>query len=789
MKRIIFMAALLLVASAAVCFGQNETAIKGRIIDKNSSEPIGFATVAVLHADSTVVNGTMAEEDGSFELKAANGPAILKVTLVGYKDIDKEITVSGQVLNVGDLALEEDQLTLEGAVVQAQLPRTELKGDAVVTNISGSVLEHAGNAQDLMAKIPGMIKHGGKLEVIGRGVPVYYINGRRVLDPDELRSLMSEEVRSIEVVNNPGAAYGGEIKSVVRIRTVRRQGEGFSFALTSEARKYLTTKDFDPSWTVLDLNYRKGSIDFIGKLTYWDNHGYEYADLWEGAYVSGKFYEQKGTMDIRQHAGGTQALFGINWQINENHSVGFQVQNKAQLFGNYKESVEEDVFMNSQIIDHLASANDCNMLKSGGWLGNVYYSGKADKLEIEFNTDFQTNDESNRTVIKEFSQLEPRNIKSDVDNSSAMFASKLVFKYPFGEGQFQAGMEETYAKTWQQHNIDFAEIAFSESEIKENTVAGFAEYSLPLKFGQFSAGVRYEHVDFIYNDIAGANDLNRKQDSWFPSASFSTKIGKVGISASVSGKTLRPGFWKLSNEMQYHSRFTYQTGNPTLKNEKYIDASLNANWNWLTFSTTYENIKDAIEQVGYPYNDEGVTMLKYSNLNCPINIFSAYLVAAPTKGCWSPQYTLGIRKQHLDLKVNDIREPSGVRTVGYNKPMFVVHLNNSFRFKKSWQLSADYQFQSRMSYGAAEVRANMNLLEFSAQKSFLKDDALTVKLSAYDVLNCTIDDVFVDYGQFIITQTSDHKNPAIILRASYHFNTARNKYKGTGAGDSVKNRF
>ena len=247
MKRIIFMAALLLVASAAVCFGQNESAIKGRIIDKKSSEPIGFATVAVLHADSTVVNGTMAEEDGSFELKAAKGPAILKVTLVGYKDIDKEITVSGQVLNVGDLALEEDQLTLEGAVVQAQLPRTELKGDAVVTNISGSVLEHAGNAQDLMAKIPGMIKHGGKLEVIGRGVPVYYINGRRVLDPDELRSLMSEEVRSIEVVSNPGAAYGGEIKSVVRIRTVRRQGEGFSFALTSEARKYLTTKDFDPS--------------------------------------------------------------------------------------------------------------------------------------------------------------------------------------------------------------------------------------------------------------------------------------------------------------------------------------------------------------------------------------------------------------------------------------------------------------------------------------------------------------------------------------------------------------
>ena len=79
--------------------------------------------------------------------------------------------------------------------------------------------------------------------------------------------------------------------------------------------------------------------------------------------------------------------------------------------------------------------------------------------------------------------------------------------------------------------------------------------------------------------------------------------------------------------------------------------------------------------------------------------------------------------------------------------MFVVQLNNSFRFKKSWQLSADYQFQSKMSYGVAKVTANINLLEFSVQKSFLKDDVLTVKLSAYDVLNRTLDNVFTDYGQ------------------------------------------
>lgn len=36
-----------------------------------------------------------------------------------------------------------------------------------------------------MAKTPGMIRQGEKLEVIGRGEPIFYINGRRVQDPEE----------------------------------------------------------------------------------------------------------------------------------------------------------------------------------------------------------------------------------------------------------------------------------------------------------------------------------------------------------------------------------------------------------------------------------------------------------------------------------------------------------------------------------------------------------------------------------------------------------------------------
>ena len=775
-------------ALGGVCFGQATSTLVGNVKDGTTGEVLEFATVVLAKGDSTVVAGAMTDEQGHFEIKAQPGRYILSVALIGYKGHVAPVDLS-QNCDAGRIALVQDQYMLGEAVVEAQLPRIELKGDAVVTNISGSVLEHAGTAQDLMAKIPGMIQRDGKSEVIGRGEPVYYINGRRVLDPDELRSLMSEEVRAVEVVNNPGAAYGAEIKSVVRIKTIRRQGEGFGFALTSQAKQHLTCKDFEPSWSVLDLNYRKGNLDFIGKLLYWDNYGYQYADIAETSFAAGNLFDQSGRLAVRQHAGGTNSIFGVNWQINENHSVGLQLQYNGLLFGSYKEVVNEDVFMNKALIDNLVSENNTNMVTNGGWLGNLYYSGKADKLEIEFNTDFQTNAECNESRIDESSTVNPRSIDSSVDNRYGIVASKIVFKYPVWKGQIQAGAEESYVKTRQQHRITFEEIAPSESELRENNIAGFAEYFLPLKIGQLSAGVRYEHVDYEYDDITGTGDLERRQDNWFPSASFSTKIGKVALSASISGKTQRPGFWKLSNEMQYHSRFTYQTGDPTLKNEKYIDAAINANWKWLTFSTTFENIKDAINQVGHPYGDDGITLLTYENMKSPINIYSAYVTAAPTIGCWSPQYTAGVRKQFFNIDVADGREPSGYRNVKYDTPMFMLQFNNAFRFRNDWELSADYRFQSRMSYGSAEILSRTNVLDFSVQKSFFKDRSLTVRLSATDVLNRSQEHVVVDYGNFYVDQNNDHRNPAILLRVSYHFNTMVSKYKGTGAGDSVKNRF
>ena len=130
----------------------------------------------------------------------------------------------------------------------------------MVTRIKGTILGQSGTAQEMLAKVPGMTLKGEDLEVLGKGTPVFYINGRKIQDKDELKRLRSEEIQSVEVITNPGAEYDATISAVVRIKTVRREGTGFGFDLMAANNQDLTFGFSDPSST-LNLRYRHNISD------------------------------------------------------------------------------------------------------------------------------------------------------------------------------------------------------------------------------------------------------------------------------------------------------------------------------------------------------------------------------------------------------------------------------------------------------------------------------------------------------------------------------------------------
>jgi len=764
----------------------------GTINDENGL-PMEFVTVSLRTLpDSAVVSGVVTDADGQFTLECADTGDFIQVSMIGYMTENLPLTA---FVTPRTVVMRPDNHMLEEAVVSATLPKTELKGDAVVTNIVGSVLEHTGNALDVLGKIPGMINKNGSLEVIGRGAPLYYINGRKVTDNTELRNLMSEDIKSIDVVSNPGAAYGGEVRCVVRIRTVRRQGDGFSFALTSQAKQHIyDNHDTEPSWSVLDLNYRTKGVDIFGKLVYWNQRGYQISDIYGGTYTRKDDYIktgfQEGILDYRAHNGGWEYVLGINWQINENHSLGIRFDDAINNISNSRLIMDDDVMIDGVLVDHVYSVNDGASPVNKSINGNIYYDGNIDKLNINFNADFVKGDVKSNSHVEETSWSSPVTIDSNTESTSVMGAGKLILSYPIWKGKFQLGAEETYVYAREQYAITKQEIPSSKGSINENTIAGFAEYALSFSFGQLSAGIRYEHVNYDFvDDYTPANNLSRVQNNWFPSFSFSTMAGPVGLSLSYTGKTLRPRFNLLSSEITYDNRFTYQTGDPKLENEIQRTLSLNVNWKWLTFSGIYETVLNSIYQRAYPYNEDGVVMIKYANMKEPVQKLNLYLNASPTIGVWNLRYTVGLEKQFFSTTVIDPRTESGTRTDSYNRPAFLVQANNAFRFKHSWLIDLDYQYVTPFDQLLMQITKPIQNLNLAVSKSFLKDDALNIRLSWNDILNSSVYYFTTDYGSCLIRQSNNSYNPCVQLRVSYRFNSASSKYKGTGAGQSAKDRM
>lgn len=246
---------LLLLCYLILPLGVSAQTVKGKLIDENS-QPLPFANVVLLSLpDSAFVNGTVSGEDGSFTLEATSENQIVKISSIGYKTVCKPISPA----NIGIVQLVSDAQVLGEVVVKADLPKMQLKGDAMVTTVQGSILEKAGTGEDLLNKIPGVSAEDDEVNVFGSGTPEIYINGRKVRDNSELDQLASDQIKRVEVVKNPGTRYDASVKAVIRIITKKAVGEGFGFN-----NRFITRHRRTYGWTTFDqynFNYRKGGFD------------------------------------------------------------------------------------------------------------------------------------------------------------------------------------------------------------------------------------------------------------------------------------------------------------------------------------------------------------------------------------------------------------------------------------------------------------------------------------------------------------------------------------------------
>ena len=782
----IFMTVSLLLAAGFTSYALEDW--KGRVTD-SAGEPVAYANVVLLsRADSTVISGAVTDESGSYVLPT-DEDGILMVAMMGYQTIYTEPSEGG------DIRLQEDTSLLEGAVATGMMVKTRITANSMVTDIPGTVLGSSGTVLEMLGKVPGMMAKGNELEVIGKGSPVIYIDGRKMYDMNELKQMRSEDVLSVEVINNPGAQYDATVSAVVRIKTLRREGEGFGFDLNMANNQDLMFGVSDPSAT-LNLRYRFRNLDLFGSVNCWK---WDEISVYED---EGHMYLNENDTVIQDHqqkdhwySSGMDYNVGFSWQPAENHSVGARIVTHRTLdAGTYVNSYTDinRCLEGVESVIHNSSFQEEKRDSPYDWEGNVYYSGLVGRLGINFNADYLLNRKDMANSISSIvNDTEHTEMLQEGVTTSRFAAAKLVLTYPVWKGQLEAGTEVTFVERGSRHSITNYPLPSSDSNVEEDNVSAFVAYSFSLpKFGSVNAGIRYEHVGFNYTDrLDAGNSIIHYQDEFFPNLAWSGQFGPVQAALSYSLRTSRPSYNDLSDRIRYINPFTLMQGDSRLKNERKQEVGMNARYRWLNLSVSYERRDNTMTSLFYDYNGEGMLLVKASNLSEPVRNLTVFMSVNPTWGVYSPNWSVGVQKPWNTFEFDDPREESGKVMVTYSRPMCFFTLNNAFRFKHSWQVEGNMRIQTKGDNINFRLTSPAYILDFAVQKCWLKNDALCLRASVSDVLKRRLQDTYSNAGFFVLRERPLRNYHRLDVSLRYTFNASKSRYKGTGAGKDAQNRM
>ena len=738
----------LLVLFAHPMWGQGKV-VTGMVRDEKANEPIIGANVLVVDSQG----GTITDMEGRFYLNIPEGKCNLQISMIGYRSQTIDVCDKQDIV----ITLQEDTLLMDGVEVVGTRANTKIEGNALVTRIEGSALEEVGSLEEMLARTPGMQRNGEILEVIGKGEPEYYIDGRRIKEKVELKRLNSRQIDRVEVIMNPGAEYDGEMMAIVRIYTRQNFAQGISGDITG---RYENSMDYleniDPSVTA-NLRYRIKNVELKAGLNFWHASVTDISTSNQKCYLENEgqslMYRQQGAQDFRYKGYNLNYLFGVNWAFNERHTISLEAMLEQQLQDTTIVLSDNALSMNGVPIEKLhtethtrAFAPDNGLI--GGWT-NTQYTGHLGKAEIGAQFDTYNYRYTERNRIDESGQT----MFSITDSESQLYNVKAYGAYPIWKGDLRVGTDMSFFHRLYTNDNNLSGIAGVNEDMYRHIYAAYTEYHLDMAtYGTLVAGLRYEHEYRRFDDHLEGSVFRARENYFFPSLSYHVKIKGLQLGLSYAMKTRRPEFTETNDAVVYLNRYSLSQGNSRLETEVKHELSLQLRYRQLACGLNYEHRRRAVLTDVTLLNDGSTILFHPVNHNKPINQMSAFANYTPVWGIYHPNWTVSINAiTH--------RSYQPVINLGVVNPLMLSH---------AWQVELNYNLVTtgNPEWNKHLTRCTHNLTA-AVQKSFLKDNALTLRLEARDILGLTKQYETTDYGYSIYQQQMRHDNRRVCLSLRY----------------------
>ena len=753
------------------CTQKEDTKVIGHIVDE-SGQPIEFANISLYNEG--FINGGVSNENGDFVIPCKAQRITLKVSYIGYKTVERNVSVG----NVGIITLQPETYMVKGVEVKGEIPQYKMTSGGMTVDVQHSILHDVGTADDLLSMLPLVKARNGKYEVLTKGEPEIYINNKKVRDPIELKQLKSADVKSVDIITAPGAKYNAEVNAVIRIKTLKTQGDGFSLMATTQTWKNNKWNNYDD----LTLKYRTGGMEAYANVALDNGHYSNDQNIDQELHISKDLFNVHAELPVRSSWTQLDYQAGLSYDFNTDHSIGLSFSSQKNFYNRFSSDMEQRYLKNGTFDGDVRLLTDIREKDKPVWELNTYYIGKIGKLGIDLNATWLRRESEDNNIQQELSQeYSNRTITTQTKDKNTMVAGKLVLDYPVWKGVLSGGSEATSTKS-QGHNLNQENIIpESDTEMKEKNIAAFAEYELQLGQWHLNAGLRFEHVSADYTSFGiRQEEPSRTYNDWFPNLSAAWQKGKWGTQLSYSKRITRPPYNMLTSMVVYDSRILYEGGNPLLRPSVRHSIDFNLTYSWLTFVTGFTRENDFFTHVGNIYDEaKEIAIFQPDNFDHQDRVY-ATIVASPKLGFWQPQATLHYYQQMFDAERYGAPKK-------LNKPEFSARLQSWFVIDPTAKALLDISYTGSNHWGFMYRGSNF-MVNARLQKSFLKGQ-LSATLYANDIFRTAKNKVTTYYAIGQTAQDIYTYTQCVGLTLSYNFNASSSKYRGTGAGNEEKGRL
>ena len=200
MKKLILL--LILFSLTTNLTAQNLT-LRGRILSKETNDPLIGANVVVYHLPDSAISGSTTDNNGRFIIEnLRSGRYAFNVRFIGYKTYKEVIELEGKSLSLGQINLEISTIeTDEVKVVEQAIPVIQ-KQDTTEFSAQAFKTHKDADAENLISKMPGITVQDGKVQAHGEDVKKVLIDGKQFFGDDPsaaLKNIPAEIIDRIQI--------------------------------------------------------------------------------------------------------------------------------------------------------------------------------------------------------------------------------------------------------------------------------------------------------------------------------------------------------------------------------------------------------------------------------------------------------------------------------------------------------------------------------------------------------------------------------------------------------------